>query len=203
MGMAERIVPAGAQAPHMVPTVISDELAMYSPLQGEKIAVLPVALPSSSAAASAVAHRELVTTGGSSNSSFLLAFYPEAISHMPKPTPTPTPVVAAAIIPTPAPTAAPPPVPAAVYPAGSIQSIIIAAANRYHVSGAWMVKIATCESGLNPRAYNPSGPYDGLFQFLPSTFRANGGTDIWNPYQQANITADMLAHGQAYQWGCA
>jgi hypothetical protein len=66
-----------------------------------------------------------------------------------------------------------------------------------------MLKIAKCESGLNPRAYNPSGPYYGLFQFLMSTFRANGGTDIWDPVQQANITAKMLAHGQAHQWGCA
>ena len=66
-----------------------------------------------------------------------------------------------------------------------------------------MLKIARCESGLNPRAYNPAGPYYGLFQFLMSTFRHNGGTDIWDPYQQAEITATMLSNGQAHQWGCA
>ena len=110
----------------------------------------------------------------------------------PAPTPQPTARVSAAAIP-----AGPPPAP------GSIQAIIQAAAAANGVSYPWMLKIAQCESGLNPHAYNPAGPYYGLFQFLMSTFRANGGTDIWDPVQQANITAKMLAHGQAHQWGCA
>jgi soluble lytic murein transglycosylase-like protein len=88
-------------------------------------------------------------------------------------------------------------------PAGSIIAIIEAAAARWGVSGSWMVAIARCESGLRPTAYNPSGPYIGLFQFLPSTFAGNGGTNIYDPTDQANIAAKMLAHGQAYQWSCA
>lgn len=97
------------------------------------------------------------------------------------------------------------PAPPAVPPAdpGSIVGIIQAAAARWGVSGDWMVSIARCESGLNPRAYNPRGPYIGLFQFLASTFRANGGTNIYDPADQANVTAKMLAHGQAHQWSCA
>jgi soluble lytic murein transglycosylase-like protein len=85
----------------------------------------------------------------------------------------------------------------------SIVGIIDAAAQRHGVDPTWMVKIARCESGLNPRAYNPAGPYEGLFQFLPSTFAHNGGTNIWDPVQQAEVTATMLSHGQARQWGCA
>jgi soluble lytic murein transglycosylase-like protein len=114
---------------------------------------------------------------------------------------------------TPAPTAPPtakpsarsqPAIPAGPKPAaGTIEAIIEQAANTWGVSYPWMLKIARCESGLNPHAYNPAGPYYGLFQFLMSTFRANGGTNIWDPVQQANITAKMLAHGQAHQWGCA
>jgi soluble lytic murein transglycosylase-like protein len=88
-------------------------------------------------------------------------------------------------------------------PPGSIIAIIEAAAARWGVSGSWMVAIARCESGLRPTAYNPSGPYIGLFQFLPSTFAGNGGTSIYSPTDQANIAAKMLAHGQAYQWSCA
>jgi hypothetical protein len=114
---------------------------------------------------------------------------------LPTPTPTPRPTVRPAA--TPAIPAAPPPAP------GTIEAIIQAAADANGVSYPWMLKIARCESGLNPRAYNASGPYYGLYQFLQSTFRANGGTDIWDPVQQANITARMLAHGQAHQWGCA
>jgi hypothetical protein len=116
----------------------------------------------------------------------------------PAPTPVPTPV------PTPRPTARAASVPSGPPPApGTIQAIIQQAANTWGVSYPWMLKIAQCESGLNPHAYNPAGPYYGLYQFLMSTFRANGGTDIWDPVQQANITAKMLAHGQAHQWGCA
>jgi hypothetical protein len=66
-----------------------------------------------------------------------------------------------------------------------------------------MVSIARCESGLRTTAYNPRGPYIGLFQFLQSTFSHNGGTNIYDAADQANITAKMLAHGQAYQWSCA
>jgi Transglycosylase SLT domain len=115
----------------------------------------------------------------------------------PPPPPTAAPVVRPAVAVAPAAPPAPPPAP------GTIEAIIQQAANANGVSYPWMLKIARCESGLNPHAYNPRGPYYGLFQFLMSTFRANGGTDIWDPVQQANITARMLAHGQAHQWGCA
>jgi len=119
---------------------------------------------------------------------------------LPEETPTPAPTAP----PTAAPAPRRPAIPAAPPAApGTIEAIIQAAANQWGVSYPWMLKIARCESGLNPRAYNPAGPYYGLFQFLMSTFRANGGTNIWDPVQQANITAKMLAHGQAHQWGCA
>lgn len=123
-----------------------------------------------------------------------------------------TPVTAAPVAPA-APVAAPvrprasvAPRPVAAGPPAdpnSIIGIIEAAAARWGVSGDWMVKIARCESGLRPNAYNPSGPYIGLFQFLQSTFTHNGGTNIYDAADQANITAKMLAHGQAHQWSCA
>jgi hypothetical protein len=129
--------------------------------------------------------------------------------HFTEPTPAPTaaPTPAPTPVPTPRPTVRPaavaPPLAAPAPAPGTIEAIIKAAADANGVSYPWMLKIARCESGLNPRAYNASGPYYGLYQFLQSTFRANGGTDIWDPVQQANITARMLAHGQAHQWGCA
>jgi hypothetical protein len=93
--------------------------------------------------------------------------------------------------------------PGPVLPPDSVEGIIRAAAARHGVSADWMVKIARCESGLRAHAFNPVGPYYGLFQFLMSTFRAHGGTDIWDPFQQAEITATMLSHGGAHAWGCA
>ncbi|MFN2451850.1 MAG: transglycosylase SLT domain-containing protein [Candidatus Dormibacteria bacterium] len=64
--------------------------------------------------------------------------------------------------------------------------------------------VARCESGLDPYALNPAGPYEGLFQFLPRTFAAHGGTNIWDPVQQSDIAAAMFAAGQGSAWGsCA
>jgi hypothetical protein len=117
----------------------------------------------------------------------------------PAPTAVPTPEPTAT--PRPVTHAAPPPVPAA--DPNSVIGIIQAAAARWGVSGDWMVKIARCESGLRTNAYNPRGPYIGLFQFLQSTFRNNGGQDIYSAYDQSDIAAKMLAHGQAHQWSCA
>ena len=127
----------------------------------------------------------------------------EAVAPAAAPAAAAPPAIHHAVVVAPARAAAPAAPAAPAPPAGSVEAIIRAAAARHGVSGDWMVKIARCESGLNPRAYNRAGPYIGLFQFLASTFRANGGTDIYDPADQAEIAARMLAHGQAHQWGCA
>ncbi len=82
---------------------------------------------------------------------------------------------------------------------------ITAAAEHWGVSVAWMLKTANCESHFHWNSVNPRGPYIGVFQFLMSTFIANGGTaaTIWNPAVQANIAAKMFAHGQSGEWACA
>jgi len=82
---------------------------------------------------------------------------------------------------------------------------ITAAAERWGVNVAWMLRTANCESHFHWNSVNPRGPYIGVFQFLMSTFIANGGTaaTIWNPADQANIAAKMFAHGQSHEWSCA
>ncbi len=112
----------------------------------------------------------------------------------PPPTPVPTTVNRA--------TGAAPP-PAAVYPAGSIQQIIAAAAAQYGVSYSWLLSTAECESGLNPYAVNRSSGATGLFQFMPATFYGHGGTDIWSPVQQSDIAAKMFSIGESSEWTCA
>jgi hypothetical protein len=119
-------------------------------------------------------------------------------SETPAPAPAPAPIAKPPVR-----TSAPPLATGPPASPNSIIGIIEAAAARWGVSGSWMVNIARCESGLRPNAYNPRGPYIGLFQFLQSTFTGNGGTNIYDPADQANIAAKMLAHGQAHQWGCA
>lgn len=105
----------------------------------------------------------------------------------PPPPPSPTPEAAVAV--------APPPVTAT----GSVVDIIRAAAARHGVDGDWMVRIAQCESGLNPSAVNPAGYY-GLFQFSKSTWGAYGSGDIFDPAAQSEATAKMLAAGGAGHW---
>jgi len=43
------------------------------------------------------------------------------------------------------------------------------------LTGVWR-DLAMCESGLNTQAYNPDGPWMGLFQFAQSTWESVGGT---------------------------
>lgn len=92
------------------------------------------------------------------------------------------------------------PAPRPSYSRAAVVADITAAARTHGVSAAWLISTAECESGLRPYAYNPAGPYEGVFQFLPSTFRAHGGTDIWDPVQQAQIAAAMFAGGDSVAW---
>ena len=109
------------------------------------------------------------------------------------PPPPPPPAPARATPPAPPPPAARP---------TTVTGIIMAAAARYGANGDHMVRVARCESGLNPRAYNAAGPYIGLFQFHPSTFAAYGGAgrDIYSAYDQADVAARMFARGLASHW---
>lgn len=115
--------------------------------------------------------------------------------------------------PTPTPTPAPaPPVEEAVEPepvlvaadySGSISEIIYAAASEYGLSGSYLLSVASCESGLNPSAYNPAGYY-GLFQFDQSTWAANGYGSIYDPVAQSRTAARLIAAGQSSRWpNCA
>lgn len=87
-------------------------------------------------------------------------------------------------------------------PVGTIMQIIWSAAQQYNVSYSWLLGVAQCESGLNPTAVNRYSGASGLFQFMPGTFYGHGGTDIWDPVQQANIAAKMFSIGESGEWVC-
>ena len=101
------------------------------------------------------------------------------------------------------------PVPAATivaYPPGTVKDIITKAFTPLGATAvAWGLRVAGCESGYNPRAYNGAGPYYGLFQFLMSTFRATpfGNRDIYDPVANASAAAWKYSQGGARAWGCA
>ncbi|MDQ6874650.1 MAG: ubiquitin-like domain-containing protein [Actinomycetota bacterium] len=50
--------------------------------------------------------------------------------------------------------------------------------------------LAKCESGGNPKAYNPAGPYYGLYQFSAGTWHAVGG---------AGLPSDASSSEQTYR----
>ncbi|MDQ3645430.1 MAG: transglycosylase family protein [Actinomycetota bacterium] len=109
---------------------------------------------------------------------------PEAPPATPIAAPTPTPAVAAA-------------------PAGSVTEIIYSAAAEFGLSGSYLLSVASCESGLNPQAYNPAG-YHGLFQFDQTTWAAYGYGSIFDPVAQSRTAAELLAAGHASRWpNCA
>ena len=56
--------------------------------------------------------------------------------------------------------------------------------------------LAKCESGLNPAAYNPAGPYYGLYQFDQSTWNASGGSGLPS---QASIAEQTRVAYNLYQ----
>ena len=85
-----------------------------------------------------------------------------------------------------------------------ILDFISAAAKKYGQSERAMVRVARCESTLNPCALNRSGPYYGLFQFLKSTWKTTpyGDRDIYDPEAQALAAGWMWSEGRKNEWAC-
>ena len=89
------------------------------------------------------------------------------------------------------------------YSEEEIIAIIREAAAAHGQDPQAMIRVARCESGLNPSAVG-AGIYFGLFQFVPSTFEATpyGGGDIFDPRANANAAAWMWSEGRKGEWVC-
>ncbi len=98
------------------------------------------------------------------------------------------------------------PTPDSESPSSDIVQIIYNAADRWGQPRADMLRVARCESNLNPRAVNPSSGASGLFQFMPSTFaftpNGKAGQDIFDPYASADAAGWMWANGMRNHWAC-
>ena len=97
-----------------------------------------------------------------------------------------------------------PPTNGPTYTRDEIIAIIYAAADAYGQSRVDMLRVATCESNLDP--YNLTPPYSasGLFQFLPGTWATTPFKDqsIWDPVANANAAAWMWSVGRRNEWVC-
>jgi hypothetical protein len=89
------------------------------------------------------------------------------------------------------------------YTREEITSIIYAAADRYGQDRADMLRVAECESALDPYAVHPSGSY-GLFQFIRSTWKSTpyGDQSMFDPAANSNAAAWMWAQGRRSEWVC-
>jgi len=85
----------------------------------------------------------------------------------------------------------------------AIQSMISSVFGRY-ASGA--IRIATCESGLNPAATNPYSGAAGLFQIMPGTWRgtSQAGASPYNARANTIAAHDIFVRdGDSWrEWTC-
>jgi len=90
-----------------------------------------------------------------------------------------------------------------VYSREEIIDVIYAAADRYGQPRADMLRVAECESNLDPYAVNPSGSY-GLFQFIDSTWESTpyANRNVFDPRANANAAAWMWSQGRRSEWVC-
>ena len=67
----------------------------------------------------------------------------------------------------------------------------------------WGLRVAACESGYNPNAYNPDGA-SGVFQFMPGTFRGTpyGGQNIFDASANVNAAAWYFQQHGGGAWSC-
>lgn len=91
------------------------------------------------------------------------------------------------------------------YVGGGIESVIRSAAAEFGVSGDRMVRVARCESTLNPSAKN--GKYGGLYQFSDQTWvwfagMSGIGGSKWDASSAARMAAWAFANGYASHWEC-
>lgn len=126
-------------------------------------------------------------------------------------TPTPTPTATPTPTPTPLPTWTPEPVyptwtpeppvaerPVVASASGDVQSLICS----FGWNCATALAVASCESGLNPNAYN--GHHVGLFQLDPyfHTWRSPTG-EIWSAYGNVAAAYHLYLEQGWGPWDCA
>lgn len=90
------------------------------------------------------------------------------------------------------------------YTEDEIIQLIYNAAAEYGQNGDDMLRVARCESVLDPNAVNQSSNASGLFQFLPSTWATTpyADQDIFDPEANADAAAWMWANGRRNEWVC-
>lgn len=95
---------------------------------------------------------------------------------------------------------------------GNIEAIVREAARKYGINEEHFVKIARCESTMDPNAvnygYNENGHPSGLFQHISGYWPARAakygyaGASVFDAVANANVTAGMFRDGSKGLWEC-
>lgn len=81
---------------------------------------------------------------------------------------------------------------------GAPAPLFVQAGNQYGVSPTYLARTAQIESGGDPHAHNASSGADGLFQFIPDTWRQYGrGGNSRDPVAATDAAARLAASNQA------
>jgi uncharacterized protein YraI len=90
------------------------------------------------------------------------------------------------------------------YTEAEIIAIIYAAADEYGQPREDMLRVARCESVLDPYAVNATSGASGLFQFLDGTWAWTpwADQDVFDPVANAYATAWMWDQGNRHEWVC-
>jgi uncharacterized protein YraI len=85
-----------------------------------------------------------------------------------------------------------------------ITDLIWEAATFYGQSYTDMLRVAKCESNLDPNNVTPPHSASGLFQFLPGTWRTTPYADrsVFDPEANAYAAAWMWSVGRRSEWTC-
>lgn len=95
---------------------------------------------------------------------------------------------------------------------GDVEAIVRKAANKHGISEDYFVRLAMCESTMNPMAVNkgyyenghPSGLFQHISGYWPSRAEKYGykGASVFNAEANANVTAAMLKDDLGHLWEC-
>jgi hypothetical protein len=119
-------------------------------------------------------------------------------------------IVSKKVIPTPSPSPTTTPTPSTPSSTNDLNILFSKYSAEYAVSQDILIKIAVCESKLNPNAQN--GPYGGLYQFTPSSWNrvriqmnADPNPDLrYNPEEAIKTAAfEISRHGTTIWPNCS
>lgn len=89
----------------------------------------------------------------------------------------------------------------------AVRQMITSLATRYRLDVAKAISVAECESGLNPKAYNP--PYAGIYQQDISRWDRRAalyghqGESVFDAYANVDVSLQMARASGWEHWGCS